>query len=232
MCGVELADGRFVRGRRSRACNRAFGARRFSRCSIEMNVTLEPKGFALGVRVEHPQALINQDSVWSRCGARCASERLLSSCRNRRGPRGVFSFCMCPGGWIVPATTEAWSAGRQWHELVEAGLPIRQLRDRRGGRAAGLASSWLRRPLGGLRFQEKIERAAYEAGGGDLRAPATLMTDFLAKRGSSRVPESSYRPGLAATGLDEVLDSAGVHISEPLRAGLQRFTRRMPGFFV
>jgi len=85
-------------------------------------------------------------------------------------------------------------------------------------------------PLGGVRFQEQIERAAYQAGGGDLRAPATMMPDFIAKRGSSRAPESSYRPGLTATALDEVVDSAGVRISEPLREGLERFARRMPGF--
>jgi uncharacterized FAD-dependent dehydrogenase len=81
-----------------------------------------------------------------------------------------------------------------------------------------------------VRFQKQIERAAYQAGGGDLRAPATMMTDFVASRGSSRVPKSSYRPGLAATRLDEVVDSAGVRISEPLREGLERFARRMPGF--
>jgi hypothetical protein len=85
-------------------------------------------------------------------------------------------------------------------------------------------------PLGGIRFQQNIERAAYEAGGGGLRAPATLMKDFLAGRGSSTVPKSSYKPGLTATRLDEVLDFSGVRISEMLRGGLTQFARRMPGF--
>ena len=84
--------------------------------------------------------------------------------------------------------------------------------------------------LAGCAFQEQIERAAYEAGGGGLRAPATLMKDFVAGRGSSRVPQSSYRPGLTATELDEVVDAAGVRIAAPLRAGLARFAARMPGF--
>ena len=226
--GVELADGRSFE---ADAVVLATGhsARDIFQMLDEMNVTLEPKGFALGVRVEHPQALINKIQYGADAGHAAlpsAYYRLAATVEDR----GVFSFCMCPGGWIVPATTEpgaqvvnGMSLSKRDSPFANSGLVVAV--EPRDWQAHGFDG-----PLGGLRFQEKIERAAYEAGGGDLRAPATLMTDFLAKRGSSRVPESSYRPGLAATGLDEVLDSAGVHISEPLRAGLQSFARRMPGF--
>ena len=85
-------------------------------------------------------------------------------------------------------------------------------------------------PLGGIHFQQQIERAAYVAGGGDLRAPATMMKDFLARRGSSVAPKSSYRPGLTATSIDEVLDCTGLRVSAHIRGGLEAFARRMPGF--
>jgi uncharacterized FAD-dependent dehydrogenase len=137
---------------------------------------------------------------------------------------------MCPGGWIVPATTEPGAQVVNGMSLSKRNSPFAN-----SGIVVGMEpEDWQAQgfdgPLGGVRFQEQIERAAYEAGGGALRAPATLMKDFVAGRGSSRVPESSYRPGLAATALGEVVDAAGVRISESLREGLERFARRMPGF--
>jgi len=195
----------------------------------EMNVTLEPKGFALGVRVEHPQALINRIQYGADAGHAAlpsAYYRLAATVEDR----GVFSFCMCPGGWIVPATTEPGAQVVNGMSLSKRDSPFANSGIVAAVEPADWQAQGFEGPLGGVRFQEQIERAAYQAGGGDLRAPATMMTDFIAKRGSSRAPESSYRPGLTATALDEVIDSAGVRISEPLREGLERFARRMPGF--
>jgi uncharacterized FAD-dependent dehydrogenase len=228
VCGVELADGGSFE---ADAVVLATGhsARDVFEMLDQMNVTLEPKGFALGVRVEHPQALINRIQYGADAGHAAlpsAYYRLAATVEER----GVFSFCMCPGGWIVPATTEAGAQVVNGMSLSKRDSPFANS----GIVAAVEPGDWQAQgfdgPLGGVRFQEHIERAAYEAGGGGLRAPATMMRDFVASRGSSRVPKSSYRPGLAATRLDEVVDSAGVRISEPLREGLERFARRMPGF--
>jgi len=228
VCGVELADGRSFA---ADAVVLATGhsARDVFEMLDEMHVTLEPKGFALGVRVEHPQALINRIQYGADAGHAAlpsAYYRLAATVEDR----GVFSFCMCPGGWIVPATTEPGAQVVNGMSLSKRNSPFAN-----SGIVVGIEpEDWQAQgfdgPLGGVRFQEQIERAAYEAGGGALRAPATLMKDFVAGRGSSRVPESSYRPGLAATALDEVVDAAGVRISAQLRAGLERFAARMPGF--
>ena len=228
VCGVQLADGRSFE---AEAVVLATGhsARDVFQMLDEMQVTLEPKGFALGVRVEHPQALINRIQYGADAGHAAlpsAYYRLAATVEDR----GVFSFCMCPGGWIVPATTEPGAQVVNGMSLSKRDSPFANSGIVVALEPADWQAQGFDGPLGGVRFQEQIERAAYEAGGGDLRAPATMLTDFVAGRGSSRAPRSSYLPGLTATGLAEVLDSAGVPISVPLRAGLERFARRMPGF--
>ena len=228
VCGVELADGRSFA---ADAVVLATGhsARDVFEMLDELHVTLEPKGFALGVRVEHPQALINRIQYGADAGHAAlpsAYYRLAATVEDR----GVFSFCMCPGGWIVPATTEPGAQVVNGMSLSKRNSPFANSGIVVGVEPEDWQAQGFDGPLGGVRFQEQIERAAYEAGGGGLRAPATLMKDFVAGRGSSRVPASSYRPGLTATGLDEVVDASGVRISEPLRAGLERFAARMPGF--
>ncbi|MGB8332256.1 MAG: NAD(P)/FAD-dependent oxidoreductase [Polyangiales bacterium] len=226
--GVELEDGRAFE---ADAVVLATGhsARDVFEMLDEMSVVLEPKAFAMGVRVEHPQALINKIQY-----GRYAGHAALPSAYYRLAAtieqRGVFSFCMCPGGWIVPATTEAdgqvvngMSLSKRDSPYANSGIVV-------GLEPADWQAQGFTGPLGGVRFQRAIEQAAFAAGGGSLRAPATMLTDFLARHGSSRAPKSSYRPGLTATGLHEVLDSTGVRISEHLCAGLDAFARRMPGF--
>jgi uncharacterized FAD-dependent dehydrogenase len=226
--GVVLADGRSFE---AEAVVLATGhsARDVFEMLHAMKVELEPKGFALGVRVEHPQALINRIQYGADAGHAslpAAYYRLAATVEGR----GVFSFCMCPGGWIVPATTEPGSQVVNGMSLSKRDSPFANSGIVVAVEPADWQAQGFDGPLGGVRFQEQIERTAYQAGGGDLRAPATLLNDFVVGRGSTRVPESSYRPGLTATGLDEVLDSAGVRISEPLRGGIEQFARRMPGF--
>lgn len=226
--GVELADGRSFE---ADAVVLATGhsARDVFEMLDEMSVVLEPKAFALGVRIEHPQALINKIQYERDAGHPAlpsASYRLAATVEHR----GVFSFCMCPGGWIVPATTEADAQVVNGMSLSKRDSPYANSGIVVGLEPADWQSHGFAGPLGGVRFQQAIEQAAFTAGGGHLRAPATMMTDFIARRGSSRAPKSSYRPGLTATALDEVLDCTGVRIAEHLRTGLGAFARRMPGF--
>jgi len=230
--GVVLADGSTVAGD-AVVLATGHSARDVFALLARRGVPLEPKPFALGVRVEHPQALINQIQYGRAAGhprLPAAAYRLA----HQASGRGVFTFCMCPGGWVVPAATEP-------DGLVVNGMSLsrRDSRHANSGVVVGIeledvaAAAHVEErggPLGGVAVQRHIERAALVAGGGALRAPATRLTDFLAGRGSTTVPESSYRPGLAAGDVAEVLDAAGLPLSARLRAGLEAFGRTLRGY--
>jgi uncharacterized protein len=144
------------------------------------------------------------------------------------GARGVYSFCMCPGGWIVPAATEpdgvvvnGMSLSRRDSPFANAGLVVAVGAQDFGPSAAG--------PLAGIEFQRQIERAAFRAGGGRFRAPAQRLGDFLAGRTSDSLGASSYRPGLSAADLSAVLPP---FVAEGLRAGLRQIGARLPAFLL
>ena len=226
--GVVLADGESLEGD-AVVLATGHSARDVFDMLLAADVNLEPKPFALGVRIEHPQPLINEiqyGGAASHPRLPAASYRLACEVRDR----GVFSFCMCPGGWIVPAATEVdglvvngMSLSRRDSPHANSGIVV-AVND------ADLATAGHTGPLAGVAFQRTIERAAFTAGGGALRAPATRLTDFLAGATSSTVPASSYIPGLVASDLAAVLDSAGLDLSTRLRDGLRTFTRKMRGF--
>ncbi len=190
---------------------------------------LEPKSFALGLRIEHPQPLINAiqyGALAEHPELPSAAYRLVDS----QGQRPVFSFCMCPGGFIVPAMTEpghvvvnGMSPSRRNSRYANSGLVV-------GVEPEAVTASGYRGPLGGIELQRRIESQSFDAGGGQLRAPATRVTDFLEGRGSSTVPKSSYVPGLTASDVGAVLDSAGMSFASELRESLQRFGRNMRGY--
>jgi uncharacterized FAD-dependent dehydrogenase len=192
-------------------------------------VGFEPKPFAVGVRIEHPQPLIDRLQYGSSAGhprLPAAAYQLSATIDGR----GVFSFCMCPGGFIVPAATEpgglvlnGMSLAKRDSVFANSGLVVSITPE------ALDAAGW-RGPLGGVQFQSCVERAAFAAGGGRLRAPATRATDFLARRGSSTLPQSSYLPGLMPGDLAAVLDAGGVAVAAPLREGLSAFGNRVRGF--
>lgn len=192
-------------------------------------VALEPKGFALGVRIEHPQALINEiqygrHATHPKLGA--ASYKLATQVEDR----GVFSFCMCPGGWIVPALTD------QAHLVVNGmSLSKRDSPYANSGFVVGVEPSDLARlgldgPLAGVQLQKRAEAAAALAGNGDNRAPAIRVTDFIAGRESSTLPETSYLPGLSAADVGAVLDETGLDFSVKMKAGLNEFGKRLRGY--
>jgi len=192
-------------------------------------VRLEAKPFALGVRIEHPQALVNR-AQYGRAHEHPRLPNAAYKLVEQVDDRGVFSFCMCPGGWIVPASTEAdglvvngMSLSRRDSPFANSGLVVQVEVD--DWERAGFHG-----PLGGVELQRAIERASAQAGGDGLRAPATRASDFMRGKGSSSTPMTSYLPGLTPTDVGEVLDSAGVPFAARLRTALTAFDRRMHGF--
>ncbi|MFS8068565.1 MAG: NAD(P)/FAD-dependent oxidoreductase, partial [Byssovorax sp.] len=226
--GVRLADGREIGG------DHVVLATGHSASDIyvmlaELGVRLEPKSFALGVRIEHPQPLINRIQY----GA-LASHKALPAAPYRLAEtvdeRGVFSFCMCPGGFIVPASTQpgglvvnGMSLSKRGSHYANSGLVV-------GVEPSDVERAGFHGILGGIALQRRLESVAFEAGGGGSRAPATRVTDFVAKRASSTLPASSYVPGLAATNVADVLDSLGLPIAARLRTALRVFDRKMRGY--
>jgi uncharacterized FAD-dependent dehydrogenase len=188
-------------------------------------IALERKPIAIGVRIEHPQRLIDEIQYGDAAGhpkLPAAFYELTSA----DGDRGVYSFCMCPGGWIVPAATEdggvvvnGMSLSRRDSPFANAGMVVTVAAADFGPAAAG--------PLAGVELQRQVEQAAFRAGGGRFRAPAQRLGDFLDGRASTSVGASSYRPGLAPGDLSQVLPA---FVAQALRAGLRRMGARLSGF--
>ena len=191
-------------------------------------VLIEAKPFALGVRVEHPQALIDQAQyrLPERGLLPAASYSLVHQTEVAGQQRGVFSFCMCPGGFIVPAATapgevvvNGMSPSRRDSRFANSGIVA----------AVELADLDVDRygPLAGLHFQQQIEQLACQAAGGTQRAPAQLLGDFLQNKPSTSLLETSYQPGLVPVRMDDVL---GKVLAERLRQGFRDFGRKIPGY--
>ncbi|MFR9534877.1 MAG: FAD-dependent protein, partial [Rikenellaceae bacterium] len=190
-------------------------------------VLIEAKPFAMGVRIEHPQGLI--DSIQYHAPSRgeylpAASYSLVS----QENGRGVYSFCMCPGGFIVPAMTDksesvvnGMSPSQRSSPYANSGL----VTEVRLSDFAHLADEW--GELAGLKFQQQLEMLARKHGGENQIAPAQRVSDFVAGRGSGSLPSSSYIPGFCTSRLDQWLPD---FIGSGLRAGLTTFDRRLRGF--
>jgi uncharacterized FAD-dependent dehydrogenase len=226
--GVKLADGSELGGS-AVVLATGHSARDVYELLDDAGVRLVAKGFALGVRIEHPQSLINRIQY-----GRAADHPKLPNAAYRvaytEEQRGVFSFCLCPGGFIVPAATEVdglvvngMSLSRRDSPYANSGLVV-------SVEPEDLERAGYGGPLGGIAYQRTIERAAKLAGGGTLRAPATRAADFVKRRASSTTPETSYQPGLFGTDLREVLDSGGVMLSAQLQRALALFDKRMRGY--
>jgi uncharacterized protein len=205
-------------------------ARDIYRLLAAKKILMEAKAFAVGFRIEHPQTFI--DHTQYHLDPTQERPRLLPAARYRlatkiRG-RGVHSFCMCPGGWVVPASTEN-------DEVVVNGMSL----SRRDSPFAnsGMVSTVepedlvkLTREhgiLSGLVFQKELERAAKIAGGGGQVAPAQRATDFLMGKISADLPETSYFPGTQSAPLHELLPP---WITSRMNEGLRLFGRQMHGY--
>jgi len=227
--GVRLADGGELVGRAVVVAT-GHSARDVLELLARAGVRLEAKPFAMGVRVEHPQPLIDRIQYGRAAGHAKLSAASYRLADTPPGGRGAFSFCMCPGGWIVPAATEpdgvvvnGMSLSRRDSPFANSGLVV-------AIELADLAQLGLGEPLGGVALQRQLERAAARAGGGMLRAPAQRVTDFVAGHASSSLPRSSYEPGLAAGDVAAVLDSTGLPLAARLRDALRAFDRQLRGF--
>jgi uncharacterized FAD-dependent dehydrogenase len=191
------------------------------------NILIEAKPFALGVRIEHPQALI--DSIQYSCAYRGAHLPPASySLVSQENGRGVFSFCMCPGGIIAPAGTapgelvvNGWSPSKRNNPYANSGTVVAV--DERDFAQYGFSGR-----LAGMHFQQMVEQNCFAAGGGNLVAPAQRMVDFVNGKVSSTLPGCSYIPGLNSVALKESLPKA---VSDALRKGVQSFGKKMKGYY-
>ena len=190
-------------------------------------VRIEAKPFAMGVRIEHPQALIDSIQYHSKERGEYLPAASYSLVSQENG-RGVYSFCMCPGGFIVPAMTDAaqsvvngMSPSQRNSPFANSGL----VTEVRLADFEHLKEKW--GELAGLKFQEQFEILAKQHGGDGQIAPAQRVADFVSGRASHGLPTTSYVPGLLPSRLDEWMPS---FISQSLRQGLVTFGRRMRGF--
>ena len=220
-CGATLVEGAAV------VLATGHSARDIYELLHRKGVRLEAKAFAMGVRIEHPQALI--DSIQYHCETRgeylpAAAYSLVS----QENGRGVYSFCMCPGGFIVPAMTDAaqsvvngMSPSGRTSPYANSGL----VTEVRPADFEHLRAEW--GELAGLKFQQQFEELARRNGGDRQIAPAQRVADFVAGRASASLARTSYIPGIVPSRLDRWMPG---FIAQGLRQGLATFGRRMHGF--
>lgn len=194
-------------------------------------VALETKGFAMGVRAEHPQAVINQLFYHLKPSAISNQPSVIDFVGNASysmvtqvDGRGVYSFCMCPGGHIVPAGSEpnscvvnGMSASHRNSPYANSGMVVQINPEDLPGDD----------PLRGLAFQEELERLAFEYGQAPNIAPAQRLKDFVEGKESQTLPDCSYLPGIVSSRLDQWLPA---HIGARLQQGFRDFDRKYPGY--
>ena len=187
---------------------------------LDRGLGLGPKPFAIGARFEHPQEVIDRIQFGS-CTLLPAAEYKLAA---QAEGRGIWTFCMCPGGNLMPT-------GAQEGHLAINGMSYH-------ARNSGFANAavvvnvtredyYKGHPLDGMHFQAAIEKAAFQAGGGNYFSPAQRLTDFLKGRESKGTLRSSYKPGVTNARLDKVLPEFVVN---SLRGALSEYNKRMQGF--
>lgn len=189
-------------------------------------IAIEAKPFAVGVRVEHPQALI--DSIQYKCDERgpYLPPSPYNVVKQVRG-RGVYSFCMCPGGIIAPCATapgevvtNGWSPSKRDQVTANSGIVVElTLTDFNAFESHG--------PLAGMEFQKSIEQKAWKMAGGTQRVPAQRLVDFVEGKTSKDLPASSYVPGITSVELGSILPD---FIYRSLQEGFKEFEKSMPGY--
>ena len=193
-------------------------------------ILIEAKPFALGVRVEHPQNLIDTMQYHSSSRSEFLPAASYSLVQQING-RGVFSFCMCPGGIIAPAATSAgqlvvngWSPSKRNNQFANSGMVVQvELNDVLKKKIINTSGE-----LAMLQFQQYVEEKSFAAGGGKFVAPAQRMVDFSKGKLSADLPGCSYQPGLKSAPLNEVLPE---FVYEALAKGFIAFGKKVKGYF-
>ena len=194
------------------------------------NIALKAKSFAMGVRVEHPQEII--DGIQYHCPGEKRDELLPAasySLVEQVNGRGVYSFCMCPGGFIVPAATangevvvNGMSPSKRNNAFANSGIVVEINAQR------DLYKYELHGPLKGLEFQKDLERLAFTAGGRSQTAPAQRLTHFVEGKLSLDLNDTSYQPGLKSAPLHSLFPKI---IGTSLRKGFKAFGEKMKGYY-
>ncbi|MFP9118482.1 NAD(P)/FAD-dependent oxidoreductase [Flavobacterium sp. RNTU_13] len=193
-------------------------------------IFIEAKPFALGVRAEHPQKLI--DSVQYSCDYNQGRGEFLPPAAyaivKQVNGRGMYSFCMCPGGVIAPCATSpgevvtnGWSPSKRDQDTANSGIVVElKLEDFAPYAKFG--------PLAGMEFQKAIEQKAFHAAGGTQRVPAQRMVDFSQSKLSADIPKTSYVPGTTSVELGQVFPG---FLTQTMREGFREFGKSMKGYF-
>jgi len=193
----------------------------------DKKIMMEAKPFALGVRIEHPQHIVDQAQYRQKVREEnlpASSYKLVCQVRHR----GVFSFCMCPGGLVVPAATapgeivvNGMSMSKRNSKFANSGTVVAvELEDLKPYETHGV--------FAGLAFQKSVEQAMFKAGNGSQQAPAQRLTDFVNGKLSNSLAETSYIPGLFAARLDQLLPRS---IASRLRIAVQEFDKKLKGYY-
>ena len=204
-------------------------------------ILLHAKPFAMGVRIEHPQDLI--DSIQYHCSSKNeflppASYGLADQVNDK----GVFSFCMCPGGIIAPASTDngelvvnGWSPSKRNNPFANSGIVVQvemkdaflEMKNLSAGRQGSQFKIEKDDPLLLMHFQKEVEQKAYIAGGGNFVAPAQRLVDFIENKISSDLPDCSYLPGIHPAEIKNILPG---FITDRLKTAFRLFGRKMKGY--
>lgn len=223
--GVTTADGREFRGAVILATGHS--ARDVYEYLFQSNIKIEAKSIAVGARLEHPQSLIDQIQYHSANGRGDYLPAAEYTMVTQAKDRGVYSFCMCPGGVVVPAATDrqqivvnGMSASNRGSQWANSGMVVEC-------RVEDLDSRYGKDALSVMRFQIEMEHQAWLNGGMKQTAPAQRMTDFVNRKVSSTLAASSYSPGLLSSPLHFWMPE---FISDRLRDGLSQFGAKYRGF--
>lgn len=230
ICGVETHRGDRIEGE-SVILATGHSARDIFELLHKKNILLEQKPFAIGVRVEHPQEFI--DRIQYHCsGSRneylpASSYSLVHQTLVKGESRGVFSFCMCPGGFIVPSATapgevvvNGMSPSRRDSKFANSGIVV-SVHEKDFAKYSDSG------PLAGMYFQASVEQVACTLAGNTQAAPAQRLVDFVEGRISSTLPDTSYQPGITSVDMREVLPD---FMSEALKQGFRNFGTTMKGY--
>jgi len=191
-------------------------------------VPMESKSMAIGFRVEHPQSMVNARQLGTYAKHPRIGAAAYQLAHNRDG-RGVYTFCMCPGGHVIPTpaapgrlNVNGMSHSSRRSPFANSAVVV-TVDPRDYLKATGEDPS----PISGLRFQDQLEKSCFVAGGSDYRAPAQTIPDFLAGKCGNIPDDTSYRPGLLAYDLSTIVPA---HLVVPMRQALRQFGKSLHGF--